>query len=414
MKALAPLVLLLLVAGCGGPHFGDANGWSGSQKKEFEQILAHDEYASLCQLEPLYQRYLRTHDTALLSKILVGYTENLANSCIDIPAYKQIEKARNKRKIRSHYEFYTQRVSASDVMSGLRSGETIEEILKPYMPATPQFAKLLSYYRGGSVTGDQAKKLFMSLQRAKVMSDKGWDTYFLVNVPEFKVRFFENGVLRFGFPVVVGQKTWNTPIFSAMMKYVVLNPTWNVPDAIARAEEIPHLLRRKGYMKKHHLVVRRDYDVDSSAVNPASVPWRSLLSDEYKKKALPYKLIQLPGPHNALGLVKFMFPNPYSVYMHDTNMKFLFKRSYRAYSHGCIRLKKPMMMLEYLASHGYLNDDWQTVQQKLSTHKTHVVSLRTPIPVHVAYFTAYADDTGLHFFPDVYGFDKIMPLKKAP
>ena len=109
-----------------------------------------------------------------------------------------------------------------------------------------------------------------------------------------------------------------------------------------------------------------------------------------------------------------MFPNPYSVYMHDTNMKFLFKRSYRAYSHGCIRLKKPMMMLEYLASHGYLNDDWQTVQQKLSTHKTHVVALRTPIPVHIAYFTAYADDAGVHFFPDVYGFDKIMPLKKAP
>ena len=108
-----------------------------------------------------------------------------------------------------------------------------------------------------------------------------------------------------------------------------------------------------------------------------------------------------------------MFPNPYSVYMHDTNMKSLFKRSSRAYSHGCIRLAKPMMMLEYLATHGYLADDWATVQEKLKSLKLTQVSLRTPIPVHVAYFTAYADGSGLHTFPDVYGFDKLMPLKKA-
>ncbi len=410
--ALAATTLLLLLAGCAGPHLGDANGWSDSQRMEFEKVLASDAYASRCQLTPLYQKYLRTRDTAILSKILVGYTENLANSCIDIPAYKKIEKERRKRKIHTYFAFHTQSVSASSVLSDLRSGKRIEEILAPYMPANPEFSRLLSYYRSGSVSGENHRKLFMSLQRAKVMSDEGWETYFLVNIPEFKVRFFENGQLRFAFPVVVGQKKWQTPIFSAEMKYVVLNPTWNVPDNIARAEEIPNLLRRKDYFKRKRMVVLRDYSIDSKPVDPRTVNWRKYLSPEWKKKELPYKLIQLPGPGNALGRVKFMFPNKHSVYMHDTNMKSLFKRSYRAYSHGCIRLAKPMMMLEYLATHGYLNHDWPTIQEKLKTMKLHEVGLRTPIPVHIAYFTAYADDSGLHFFPDVYGFDKIMPLKK--
>lgn len=411
---LATGTLLLLLAGCTGPHLGDANGWSDAQKREFERILSTDAYASRCQLTPLYQSYLKTHDTALLSRILVGYAENLANSCIDIPAYKKIEKERNKHGIRSHFSFHTQRVSASTVLSALRSGETVEEILSPYLPKTPEFARLLTYYRNGAATGAGARKLFMSLQRAKVMSDEGWESYFLVNVPEFKVRFFENGQLRFSIPVIVGKKKWQTPIFSAQMKYVVLNPTWNVPDNIARAEEIPNLLRHKNYFKRKHMIVLRDYTIDSTRVDPRTVPWRKYLRPEWKKRELPFKLIQLPGPGNALGRVKFMFPNPYSVYMHDTNRKSLFRHSMRAFSHGCIRLAKPMLMLEYLATHGYLADDWPTIRQKLATMKLQTVSLRTPLPVHVAYFTAYADDLGLHFFPDIYGYDTIMPLKKAP
>lgn len=406
------VLLLLLLSACGGPHLGDANGWSTDQRREFERILATDAYASRCQLTSLYQRYLKSRDTALLSRLLIGYADNLANSCIDIPAYKKIEKERRKHKIHTFYDFHTRRVPASGILADLRSGKSIEQILATYMPVNPQFARLLSYYRSGSITGENHRKLFMSLQRAKVMSDEGWESYFLVNIPEFKVRFFENGQLRFSFPVVVGQKSWQTPIFSAMMRYVVLNPTWNVPDNIARAEEIPHLLRRKNYFKRKRMVVLKDYSIDSRPVDPRTVDWRKYLRPEWKKRELPYKLIQLPGAGNALGRVKFMFPNDHSVYMHDTNMKRLFKRSYRAYSHGCIRLAEPMMMLEYLATHGYLKDDWATIRKKLATMKLHEVGLRKPLPVHIAYFTAYADDDGLHFFPDVYGFDTIMPLKR--
>ena len=406
---------LFWLAGCtGGPHFGDAQGWSSAQQREFERILATDKYASLCGMEPLYRQYLQSRDTRILSRLLVGYTENLANSCIDLKAFDAIQKERRKRKIHTKFTYYTQNVSSSGTLSALRNGRSIEQILKPYVPPMPQFARLLSAWHSGYGAAEK-RKIRMSLERAKLMKPDPelWRTYFLVNIPEFRVRFFEEGSEAFEMKVVVGQKTWQTPVFSAMMKYVTLNPTWNVPDNIARAEEIPHLMHRKNYLKRKRMVVLKSYDIDSTPVDPRTINWSKYLRPEWKKKELPYKLIQLPAKGNALGRVKFMFPNGNSVYMHDTPMKRLFKRDYRAYSHGCIRLDKPMMMLEYLASRGYLSKNWEEVKALLATWKLKDVGLSRPIPVHVGYFTAYPGRGGLGFFPDVYGFDKLMKLKGA-
>ena len=299
--ALAAGTLLLLLGGCVGPHLGDTNGWSDSQKREFEQILVHDSYASLCQLSPLYQQYLRTRDTEILSKILVGYSENLANSCIDIPAYKAIEKELNKRKIHTRFEFSTRSVSASAVMSALRSGESIKGILQPYMPANPQFERLLAYYRSSEAPAASHSKLFMSLQRAKVMSDEGWETYFLVNIPEFKVRFFENGSQRFAFPVVVGKKNWQTPIFTAAMKYVVLNPTWYVPDNIARAEEIPHLLRDKNYLSASTWWYARSTMSTPKRSTPEVSTGENTSAPNTKRSASPTSWYSSPDPATPSG-----------------------------------------------------------------------------------------------------------------
>jgi len=417
-KWLAALAAAVMLGGCaGGPHFGDAQGWSSSQRHDFERILAQDSYLSLCGMEPLYRQYLQSRDTRLLSRLLTGYARNLANSCIDLEAFSAVQKARRKRKIHTRFEYETQSVSASRILSELRAGRSVEEILRPYLPPAPQFGRLLRRYHAGGLPPEQMRKIRMSLERIKLMpSDpQKWATYFLVNIPEYEVRFFEEGSLAFSMPVVVGQKSWQTPLFSAAMKYVVLNPTWNVPDNIARAEEIPNLLKKPGYLKRKRMIVLRSYDLDSTPVNPRSVNWRRYLRPEWKKKELPYKLVQLPTKGNALGRVKFMFPNGNSVYMHDTPMKHLFKRDYRAYSHGCIRLSRPMEMLGYLARRGYLNDDWETVREKLDTWKLKYVNFRVPIPVHVAYLTAYPSEAGgMRFFPDVYGYDRLMTLKKAP
>ncbi len=417
---------LFILSGCASLNFGafgttsttsgksDSQGWRGGQKRDFERILEKDKYASLCGLESLYKRYKSSGDTKLLTKLLVGYTQNLANSCIDVGAYKRIEKAKEEKKIHTSFTFYAQEATASSIIGKLKKGSSIDAILSPYIPKNPQFKRLLKKYKRGGYSPANMKKIRMSLERSKVMSDRGWSTYFLINVPEFMVYFVENGRTSFSFPVVVGKKDWQTPIFDSKMKYVVLNPTWNIPDNIARREEIPKIIKNRNFLKQKNMIVLKSYDLSQKPIDPKKINWKKYLSPEYQKKAIPYKIIQLPSKTNALGTVKFMFPNRHSVYMHDTMAKALFKQSFRAYSHGCIRLAKPQMMLDYLATHGYLVVPKATVDKFRVGKDQKYVNLKKSIPVHIGYFTAFVKDSGkVKFSPDVYGFDSLMKFKRG-
>ena len=413
-KLLWVLAAALLVSGCTnlGPR---PKGWSYSQQSALLHILETDKYASLCDLKPTYEKYLQTKDANLLNKLMVGYTQNLANSCIDVAAFKASQRAKKAKKIKTHYEIALQSAKASDIMLQLQSGKSVEEILKPYIPTSPQFDRLLSHYRALLPKGEskELKRIKLNIERTKLMKPAAWNTYVLINVPEYKFRLFEHGSKVMEFAVVVGKRAWQTPIFSSTLKYVVLNPAWNVPDNIAREELIPKLVRNPNYLKRKNMVVRRDYNIDSEDIDPKSVNWKLYLTEEYKHKNLPYKLIQRSSSKNALGTVKFMFPNRFSVYMHDTQAKSLFKRKKRAYSHGCIRLAKPQKLLKHL-SNGYTSQGFDSVQKRSSTKKTNYVTLAQKIPVHITYFTAYVDEDGvLRFFDDVYGFDKSQKLKGA-
>jgi len=245
----------------------------------------------------------------------------------------------------------------------------------------------------------------------KIVKPSNWDTYVLINAPEYKFRLFEGGAKSMEFAVVVGKRSWQTPIFSSTLKYIVLNPAWNVPDNIARDEIIPKIVRNIGVLKRKNMVVRKDYNIDSTPVDPKSVDWKLYLTPEYKKKALPYKLIQKASNRNALGTVKFMFPNRFSVYMHDTQAKSLFGRDARAYSHGCIRLSKPQKLLEHISTN-YSSKSFSTVQKIASTKKTSYLNLDRYIPVKITYLTAYVKEDGsLSFFSDMYGFDSSQRVK---
>jgi murein L,D-transpeptidase YcbB/YkuD len=203
--------------------------------------------------------------------------------------------------------------------------------------------------------------------------------------------------------VIVGKKKNQTPIFSEELKYITLNPTWNVPDSIARNEIIPKTLRNSAYLKRHRLVMRRDYNLDSPALSFNSVNAKAYVGG---KGPVPFKFIEVPSDRNALGRVKFIFPNHHSVYMHDTPTKSLFKRKVRAFSHGCVRLEKPKYMLEYI-SKNYTAHDYEDVKAKYNSYKTHYLKITKRLPVHTAYLTTYVDDCGqLLSFGDIYGFDK--------
>jgi len=406
---LSFLLVIFVITGCKGPHFGDANGWTDDQKIEFENILNSDKYSSICNLKSLYRDYLDTNrtDTAILSKILIGYSRNLAKSCIDIDSFKRAMRERKKEKIHSYFEINQRDFSASDVISMLNDGDTIEEIMQRYAPKNPLFKKFVRAYNHHK--GD--RKLKLSVERSKLLSDEGWgNRYALINVPEFMFRLIENNQTTMKFPVVVGKPKWQTPIFSDEMEYVVLNPTWNVPDNIAKADEIPKIIKNPNYLKRKNMLVYKSSGMATHPVDPSKVPWRSMLSKKYEKRSLPYKIIEQPSKKNALGLVKFMFPNKFSVYMHDTPSKSYFKRAKRAYSHGCIRLSQPIGLLKHLSDRN-LTLDMDSINKRFETGKTQYLTLKEKIPVHIVYMTAFIEEDGsIKHFDDVYGFDKIQRL----
>ena len=399
-----------ILSGCGGSGFlGIGGDWSSSQKDEFLQILQEDKYSSVCDMQDMINQYQSTKDDKILSKILVKYTENLANGCIDQESFQRALDAKRAQGINTYYEFYNEYVNSSDILEKLKKGESVKSILEPYVPQMPQFFPLIDAYNS-AISPVQKYKIKLNIERVKLLKPTGWDTYVLINVPEYKFRLFENGQKSLEFKVVVGKPTWQTPIFSSTLKYITVHPTWNVPDNIARKEIIPAIIKDPSYLRRHNMVVKRDYAPDSPTVNPSKINWREYLKPEWADKELPYKIIEKSSSRNALGRVKFMFPNRFSVYMHDTNMKKLFVYPQRAFSHGCIRLEQPLRLLGHLSTF-YTKQKFDEVGEILKAKKTKYVSLAQKIPVHIVYLTAYVDNGVVNFFNDIYGFDKITKLR---
>jgi len=301
IRIVLALLFAFILSGCVGTP--DSEGWRSSQKSEFLKILETDKYLSICDQQALYAKVKQSRNSQLMSKLLIAYTKNLANGCIV-----------------NNTGGYKQTVSSSDIRMQIKAGQSIKKILKPYVPEYKQFNELIAKYK---LVEDPAskRKIRMNIERVKMLKPGLGKTYALVNIPEYIIRVIEKDKESVNMRVVVGTKKNPTPIFSADLQYITLNPTWNVPDSIARNEIIPKTLRNPGYLKSHRLVIRKDYNLDSPAqsFNPS-------LARNYVggKGPVPFKFIEIPSDKNALGRVKFIFPNHHSVYMHDTPAKSLF------------------------------------------------------------------------------------------
>jgi len=213
-----------------------------------------------------------------------------------------------------------------------------------------------------------------------------------VNIPEFKVRIVRDGEVVHETRVVVGKPSNQTPVFSDEIDHLIVNPYWNVPYSIASQELLPSIRANPtGYM------ARRNYEVlaGGRVVSPASVDWQSV-------NLRSVRIRQRPGAGNALGKIKFMFPNRHSVYLHDTPSKRLFGRSSRAFSHGCVRVQDPFDFADALLQ---LDPQWdKAALQRLFGPRERRVNLERPVPVHLTYFTAHVDAAGkLQRRPDIYG-----------
>lgn len=237
------------------------------------------------------------------------------------------------------------------------------------------------------------RQIELNLERWRWLPANLGDRYVLVNVPEMRLRVYEGSNVPLSMAVVVGTPATPTPIFNDEMKYVVLSPYWNVPDSIAQGETLPGLMKDPNYLARNNMEI---VDKDGTVVSASDMDASAL--DRYRFR-------QRPGKANSLGLVKFMFPNQYNVYLHDTPADSLFARAGRAFSHGCVRVEDPMALAKYV-----LRDqrEWthEAIDAAMHSGTEKSVSLTTPIPVYLGYWTAHVDEAGLlNFRADVYGID---------
>jgi murein L,D-transpeptidase YcbB/YkuD len=243
----------------------------------------------------------------------------------------------------------------------------------------------------------------INLERGRWVLHEIKGEFVLVDVAGFYVAYFRDDKPTWTSRVVVGRPYRETPIFKSEITYVVFNPTWTIPPGILAKDKLPVIKRDPGYLARNRI---RVIDSRGREVPASSVDWQ-----RYSAGNLPYQLRQDPGPDNALGLVKIMFPNPYLVYLHDSPAKALYGEDERAFSSGCIRVQEPFELTELV-----LNDParWnqESMQAVIESGRTQTVNLRKPVPVLILYWTAQPTDDGqIQFRSDVYGRDP--PLLRA-
>ena len=241
----------------------------------------------------------------------------------------------------------------------------------------------------------------LNLERWRWLPDALPARYLVVNVPDFRLEAMENGKPIMDMRVVVGAPDNKTPIFADEMTHVVFSPYWNVPTSIAEEETIPRVAGDPGVLARNNMEV---VGASGEIVNPYSVDWSNT-------KGL--RIRQRPGGSNALGGVKFIFPNNFDVYLHDTNATKLFDRIERGLSHGCVRVEEPHRLAQYV-----LRDlpEWtpDAIDAAMKAGQEKHVKLKTPVPVYILYKTAWVHDGGVRFLKDLYGYDADQASKLWP
>ena len=262
----------------------------------------------------------------------------------------------------------------------------------------------------------RVEQLMVNLERWRWLPQDLGDPHLRVNIAGFDLEERSGGRVVRTLRAVVGKTFTRTPVFSARMTYLVINPTWNVPAKIARQEILAKVKKDPGYLEREGIRVFAGWSTDASPVDPATVDWAAT-----SPAGLGYSFRQDPGPRNALGRLKFIFPNPYDVYLHDTPERRLFDRAARPLSHGCIRVDHP----EQLAADLLAGDPrWsaERIRAAIDAGAQQTVLLPQPVPVHLLYWTAWVDAGGLlQFREDIYDRDRpvfqaleLAPVRVAP
>ncbi len=240
---------------------------------------------------------------------------------------------------------------------------------------------------------ERIRQLSLNLERWRWLPRALGDRYILVNIPEYRLEVWDHDKVPLSMRVVVGKKDTPTPIFADDMTHVVFAPYWNIPPDIVKNETLPSVLRDSAFLQRTNMEV---VDNNGNVVDPSSIDLEN---------AGAYRIRQRPGSSNSLGLVKFMFPNSFNVYLHDTPADSLFARTTRSFSHGCVRVEEAEKLAQYVLGD---QPEWtsEKIDAAMHANEERTVKLRAPIPVYLGYWTARVSADGiLQFRGDLYGID---------
>lgn len=244
---------------------------------------------------------------------------------------------------------------------------------------------------------ERLQSIIVAMERERWVNQERGQRHILVNIPDFTANVVDNGKVTFSTRSVVGANSDDrpTPEFSDVMEFMVINPSWYVPRSIVVGEYLPALKRNPNAVRHIEITDSRGRKINRASAN----------FSQYTERTFPYAMRQPPSKGNALGLVKFMFPNVHNIYLHDTPAKNLFGREVRAYSHGCVRLADPFDFAYALLAKQE-SDPQGFFQAKLATGKEARVNLKNPVPVHIIYRTAFTTPKGhTQYRRDIYGRD---------
>ncbi len=325
-----------------------------------------------------------------------------------IPAGGKLEKGSGGSRVR----LLRERLAASgDLAADLIHGETVDGVLEG---AVKQFQTRHGLAADGIVgpntltalnetVEQRLRQVEVNMERWRWLPRSLGDRFIRVNIANFEMDLFEAGEHIMNMRAILGRDYRQTPVFSDIMTYLVINPHWNVPRSLAVEDKLPLIRKDPGYLAEQHMQVLSGWGAEALEIDPSTVDWSGVTPENFA-----WRIRQAPGPENALGRIKFMFPNKFNVYLHDTPSRDLFEHNVRAFSSGCIRLEKPIDLAEYLLR-GYPEWTRPAILGAIEKVEEQTVRLLEPIPVHMLYCTAWVEDTGeIHFRRDIYDRDRAV------
>ncbi len=248
---------------------------------------------------------------------------------------------------------------------------------------------------------EKLKKLLVNLERMRWLPEEKTARRVLVNIADFTLDFMEDEDTIIHMRTVVGRDFRQTPVFEAKMTYLVFSPTWTIPPGILRNDVLPAVAKDMAYLAKNNMVV---LDRSGKKIDANSIDWKKARTGNF-----PYMIRQMPGDNNALGRVKFMFPNKFNVYLHDTPSKNLFDRDNRTFSSGCIRVEQPTELAFHLLQ-DTVNWNYPTIRQNMGLKNERTVVLKNPVGVYIYYLTAWGSKEGVYYRKDIYSRDEELYL----